>query len=178
MRELQVKVTAEDHRIAWLAAVAVALATAEAALPSPIPGVKPGIANIVVLLVLHRYGFAAAAWVSLLRVVAASLLLGAFLTPTFVLSFSGACASLGALWLATKLPAQWFGAVSHSVLGSFAHVAAQLLVVYWWLIPHAGLAYFVPVFALAALLFGTVNGLICARLLGERSGMRCSAATA
>jgi heptaprenyl diphosphate synthase len=40
-----------------------------------------------------------------------------------------------------------------------------MLVVYLWLIPHAGIAYLIPVFATAALVFGTVNGLIAARFM-------------
>ena len=34
-----------------------------------------------------------------------------------------------------------------------------------WLVPHDGVFYLVPVFALAATLFGLVNGLVAARLL-------------
>jgi len=160
--------TTEDHHFAKLAAVAIGLSLVEAALPSPLPGVKPGLANIVTLLVLQRFGWRAAAWVSLLRVVAGSLLLGSFLSPGFVLSFSGALLSLAALALACQLPANWFGPISHSILAAFAHIAAQLAVVYFWLIPHAGVLYLAPIFAAAALLFGIVNGLVASRLLGEK----------
>lgn len=158
--------TPEDHRLARLAAFAIGLSLVEATLPSPLPGVKPGLANIITLLVLHRFGLRAAIWVSLLRVVAGSLIFGTFLTPSFVLSFCGAAASLAVLALASRLPGMLFGPVSHSILASFAHIAGQLAIVYLWLIPHAGLAYLFPVFAAAALLFGAVNGLIAAKLLG------------
>jgi heptaprenyl diphosphate synthase len=40
-----------------------------------------------------------------------------------------------------------------------------MAVVYLWLIPHAGIAYLIPIFATAALVFGTVNGLIAARFM-------------
>lgn len=159
--------TPDDHRVARLAALAIGLSLVEAAFPSPLPGVKPGLANIVTLLVLQRFGWRAAAWVSLLRVVAGSLLLGSFLSPGFVLSFSGALASLGALALARTLRPNWFGPVSHSILAAFAHVGAQLAVVYFWLIPHSGVLTLAPVFAAAALLFGIVNGIIVARLLDQ-----------
>jgi heptaprenyl diphosphate synthase len=165
MTPLTIETTARDHQVARLTAFAIALHLAEAVVPSPLPGVKPGIANIITLYVLHRYDFSTAAWVSLLRVFAASLLFGNFLTPTFVLSLSGALASLAMLALAMRLPARWFGPVSHSIFAAFAHIAGQLLVVRLWLIPHAGLAYLVPVFAAAALIFGTLNGLIAAKLL-------------
>jgi len=163
--KINIQTTAEDHRIAKLAAFAIGLSLAEAAIPSPLPGIKPGLANIVTLLVLERFGLSAAIWVSLLRVVAGSLILGTFLSPSFFLSFAGAATSLTVLALARPLPRAWFGAVSLSIFAAFAHIAGQMLVVYLWLIPHAGVLYLAPVFAAAALLFGTVNGLVCARLL-------------
>ncbi len=161
--------TAEDHHIARMAAVALGLTVLESAIPSPLPGVKPGLANIVTLIVLTRYGWRMAAWVSLLRVLAGSLLFGNFLTPGFFLSLSGAVLSLTALALARHLPARWFGPVSHSIYAAFAHITGQLLVVYLWLIPHAGIAYLIPVFASAALVFGAVNGLIAARFMDNDS---------
>lgn len=164
---MQIQTTSDDHRIAKLAAFAIALHMVEALLPSPLPGVKPGIANIVTLYVLLRYDFATAAWVSILRVFASSLLLGQFLSPTFALSLSGALLSLGVLGVAVHLPKRYFGAVSLSILAAFAHIAGQLLVVRLWLIPHASVAYLIPIFALAALIFGLINGLITAQLLNR-----------
>lgn len=162
---MQIKTTLDDHRIAKLAALAIALHMVEAVLPSPLPGVKPGIANIVTLYVLLQYDFVTAAWVSILRVFASSLLLGQFLSPAFALSLSGALLSLAALWLVQHLPKRYFSAVTLSIVAAFAHIAGQLLMVRLWLIPHAGVAYLIPVFAAAALLFGLINGLITAKLL-------------
>ena len=161
--------TPEDHHLARMAALAIGLSFIEAAIPSPLPGVKPGLANIVTLIVLARYGWRAAAWVSLLRVVAGGLLLGSFMAPGFFLSLSGALCSLAVLAVSQHLPQRWFGAVTHSIFAAFAHIAGQLLLVYFWLIPHAGLLYLVPIFAVAALLFGTVNGLIAAHFLDRNS---------
>jgi len=161
--------TPEDHRVARLAAVALGLTVLEAAIPSPLPGVKPGLANIVVLIVLARYGWRAAAWVSLLRVVAGSLLMGSFLAPGFFLSLVGALFSLAALAASKHLPQRGFGAVTHSVLAAYAHIAGQMLVVYLWLIPHVGIAYLLPIFAAAALVFGTVNGIIAAQFIDEKT---------
>lgn len=162
---IRLNATADDHRVARMAAVALGLSVLEAAIPSPLPGVKPGLANIVTLIVLAKYGWRTAAWVSLLRVLAGSLLFGNFLAPGFFLSLSGALASLLVLALAQHLPSRWFGPVSHSIFAAFAHIAGQMAVVFLWLIPHVGIAYLIPVFAAAALVFGAVNGLIAARFM-------------
>ena len=166
---IKLSTTAEDHQVARMAAVALGLTVLENAIPSPLPGVKPGLANIVTLIVLARYGWRVAAWVSLLRVVAGSLLFGNFLAPGFFLSLAGAVCSLAVLALSMHLPRRWFGAVTHSILAAFAHIAGQMGMVYLWLIPHAGIAYLIPIFATAALLFGTVNGLIAARFMENKT---------
>jgi heptaprenyl diphosphate synthase len=163
----ELRVTAEDRRVAWLATAALGLALVDAAIPSPLPGVKPGLANIVTLVVLLRYGWGTAVWVSGLRLLAASLLLGYFLAPGFFLALSGTLCSLLTLGLARHLPGRWFGPVSLSILAAFAHIGGQLLLARLWLIPHNGIFLLTPVFAAAALVFGTINGLIAAKLLAE-----------
>src|SRR5512135_702587 len=162
---IKLDTTAEDHHIARMAAVALGLTVLENAIPSPLPGVKPGLANIITLIVLARFGWRAAAWVSLLRVVAGSLLFGNFLAPGFFLSLSGAVCSLAVLAFSLHLPQRWFGPVTDSILAAFAHIAGQMAVVYLWLIPHSGIAYLIPIFAIASLVFGTVNGLIAASFM-------------
>lgn len=162
---IQFQTSSEDHHIARMAALALGISVLEAAIPSPLPGVKPGLANIVTLIVLARYGWRTAAWVSVLRVLAGGLVLGNFLAPGFFLGLSGAIFSLSILAISQHLPSRWFGPVTHSILAAYAHMTGQLLLVYFWLIPHAGVAYLLPIFALAALVFGTVNGLIAARFI-------------
>lgn len=162
-----IETTVEDHRIARLAALAISLMWVDAALPSPVPGVKPGLANIVTLVVLRRHGLSAAIWVTALRVVGGSMLLGRFLTPGFALSASGAVASLLVLSLLTWLPRGWLTSVGLSIPAAFAHIAAQLLLVEVWLMPGLNLWPLVPGFALFAWLGGLVNGLVAERLLRE-----------
>jgi heptaprenyl diphosphate synthase len=164
---VKISTTPQDHHIAKLTALAIGLHMFEAIIPSPLPGVKPGVANIVTLFVLYEYGFATAAWVSLLRVFVSSLLLGQFLSPTFVLSLSGSILSLVVLFLAKNLPKKYFSAISLSIVAAFAHVAGQLIVVRLWLIPHTSVVYLIPIFGLAALFFGFVNGLVASKLLAK-----------
>lgn len=164
---IELEVTAEDRRVAWLATAAVALSLVDATIPSPLPGVKPGLANIVTLVVLLRYGWTTAVWVSGLRLLAGSLLLGNFLAPGFFLALAGTTLSLATLGIARFLPQRWFGPVSLSILAAFAHIGGQLLLARLWLVPHDGVFLLTPVFAGAALVFGTLNGLIAAKLLAE-----------
>lgn len=162
---IELPVTADDRRIARLAALAIGLTLAEAALPSPIPGIKPGLANIVILLVLLQHGWRAAAWVSALRILGGGILLGTLFAPGFWLAAAGAGVSLAILALARHLPERHFGPVSLSVLAAFGHIGGQLALAAGWLLPGSAIVNLLPVFAAAALVFGAVNGVVVARLL-------------
>jgi heptaprenyl diphosphate synthase len=157
----------EDLRIAGFAALAIVIHLAESALPTPLPGFKPGLANIITLYVLLTYGWRMAAWVSLLRVLGGSLLLGTFLSPTFMLSLSGALASLTILAISIHLPGRPFGPVGHSCLAALAHVGGQFFTAYHLFMPHPALLSLLPVLLTAALLSGIVGGIITYKVMQQ-----------
>lgn len=165
-QSIHLQPTALDRRIAWLTALALGLHVIEAALPSPLPGVKPGLANIVTVAALILYGFNTAAWIAILRVVAGGLILGTLFSPTFIMSLSGAFASLLILGLAYRVShGQWFGPVGYSVMAALAHMSAQIGVAYIAFIPNRGIMYLLPLLMTAALIFGIVNGIIARQML-------------
>ncbi|MGL6080508.1 Gx transporter family protein [Methyloversatilis discipulorum] len=166
---VEVQPSARDRRLARYAAAAIAASLIEAAIPSPLPGVKPGLANIVILIVLARHGWRDAAWVSVLRVIAGSLLAGQFLAPGFFLAATGALVSLAVLGALQALPWRWLGPVGRSVAAAFAHIGGQLVLARLWLVPHDGLFNLAPVFFAAALVFGVVNGVVADRLLRDNA---------
>ncbi|WP_020166356.1 Gx transporter family protein [Methyloversatilis discipulorum] len=166
---VEVQPSARDRRLARYAAAAIAASLIEAAIPSPLPGVKPGLANIVILIVLARHGWRDAAWVSVLRVIAGSLLAGQFLAPGFFLAATGALVSLAVLGALQALPWRWLGPVGRSVAAAFAHIGGQLVLARLWLVPHDGLFNLTPVFFAAALVFGIVNGVVADRLLRDNA---------
>lgn len=159
-RTLTFTATREDYRIAWLAALAITIHIAESMLPSPLPGIKPGLANVVTIAALLLYGWRAAVWVSLLRVVVGSILIGTFLTPTFVLSFSGALAAVAIIGLGSLLPGRGLGPIGYCLLASMAHIAAQFFVAYRLFIPHEALFGLLPVLMTAGVGFGLASGLL------------------
>ena len=168
---IKIKTTLLDHQIAQLSAIAIGLSLIESVLPSPMPGVKPGIANIITLYAMYRFNFRTAIWVSILRVFATSLILGQFLSPTFMLSLAGSLLTLLTLYFSIKLPSRFFSPMGLSVLSSFAHVTGQLLLVRLWLIPHASIYYLIPIYSAAALIFGLINGWITYRLLKHHNSI-------
>lgn len=166
---------------AGFAALAICIHLFESSLPSLL-GIKPGLANIITLIVLLRYGLRMAVQVQLLRVFIASLLNGSLFSPTFFLSLSGSLAALLGLSLVYVLVFRiggkkpglpistdtWQpGAISFSVIAALANMCGQFLLAYAWLIPHAGLFKLLPFLLLIALAFGWVNGIISHHVLHQ-----------
>lgn len=156
--------TREDHQIAWFTALAILIHVFEATLPS-IFGIKPGLANIITVCVLYLHGWRLAAWVSILRVLVASLIIGTFLSPTFMLSLSGSLCSLLILYVAQAVPGRGFSAIGVSVLGALAHISGQVICVYLLFIPHPGLWRLYPILLTVALILGLINGIISLKLI-------------
>ncbi|MBF0310816.1 MAG: Gx transporter family protein [Magnetococcales bacterium] len=154
--------SSELRRDLWfgnLAGLAIAAQMLEAFLPGLGPWFKPGLANIFTLVAFSWWGWRAAVAVSLVRVVAASLLLGTFLSPTFLLSLSGACGALLGLGLALVLP--WrTGPVGRSLLASMAHMAGQFLMAWLVVVGHPAIFQLLPWFLLGAWITGLVNGIL------------------
>ncbi len=155
----------QDALVAGFAALAIAIHILEAAFPSPLPGVKPGLANVVTVVVFVRWGWRTAAGVAVLRILVGSLLVGSFLSPTFLMSASGGVAALAALGLVGLLPGQPVGALGASILAALAHMGTQLLVAYALFIPHSALFGLAPPLMTASLIFGTVSGMIAATVV-------------
>ena len=83
-----------------LTAIAIVLAIVESFIPSVgIPGVKLGLANIAILIVLYELGIWEAVLVNVIRVVVAALVRGTILSMGFLMSLAGAFLSLGIMIL-------------------------------------------------------------------------------
>lgn len=171
MLPVTLPVTQGDHIIAGLAALAILIHVAETAIPSPLPGVKPGLANVITLLALLQYGWSVACWVALLRVVVGSIVLGTFLGPPFFLSMSGTLGSLLVLGLAWKwnecctslgagVGCLRFGPLGFALMAAMAHMYGQFYAAYWFFIPHDGLFTLLPLLLTSSVVFGLLSGAI------------------
>ena len=163
-----VRVTAQDMRIAQLAALAIGIHVLESAFPSLLPGIKPGLANVITLTVCFLYGWKAAVWVTVLRVLGGSLVVGTFMTPTFALSVSGAAATLICIGLLLWMGRGGFlglSPVGVAVLSALAHMTGQFMVAWALFVPHPAMLTLLPVLLTAALVFGVINGVLSHYLL-------------
>lgn len=110
-----------------LTAVSMVLSYVEMLLPpiwSAVPGIKVGLPNIVILLLLYKFSFKEAAAVSLVRISLVSLLFGNAMI--FLYSLGGAVLSLTVMWLLKK--ADFLSLTGVSVSGAISHNLGQIIV--------------------------------------------------
>ena len=142
-----------------LTAAAIVIAILESFIPSVgIPGVKLGLTNIVILIILYELGIWEAVVVNLLRVLVVSFVRGTFLSMGFFMSLTGCVFSLGIMILFYLLIKQ-FSIIGVSVIGSIFHVAGQILIAMIYL----GSAYiflYLPVIAISAIITGVFVGVV------------------
>lgn len=142
-----------------LTAGAIVIAILESFIPSiGIPGVKLGLANIVILVILYELGILEAIIVNLLRVIVVGLVRGTFLGMGFFMSLTGAVFSLGIMILFYLLIKK-FSIIGVSVIGSIFHVTGQILIAMIYL----GTAYIVlylPIIGLTAIATGIFVGIV------------------
>jgi heptaprenyl diphosphate synthase len=160
----------DKYRIAVLAAYALALSGFESLIPTPIPWLRLGLANIITLAALLLYGFRTAISVTLIRVILASLFLGTFLGPAFILSFGGGVTSIAAMGLAHRVCKKMFGPVGLSLIGALFHNLAQLALAYVLFIQRVEAVFLItPILILLGTFTGVANGVISGLLIEKIS---------
>ncbi len=142
-----------------LTAAAIVIAILESFIPSVgIPGVKLGLANIVILIILYELGIVEAVVVNVLRVIVVGLVRGTFLSMGFLMSITGCALSLGIMIIFYVLIKK-FSIIGVSVIGSVFHVTGQILIAMIFL----GTAYiflYLPVIAISAIITGVFVGIV------------------
>lgn len=147
---------------ALLASLAMILSFIESRIPAfvAIPGVKVGLANIAVLFALYRLGIKEAIVVSVIRIIAISMLFG---TPmSAIYSLGGALVSFTVMILLKRLtPAS---EVSVSVAGAVGHNIGQIAVACILLETNV-VIYYLPFLFLSGTIAGVVIGIVSALVI-------------
>lgn len=147
-----------------LTAGAIVIAIIESFIPSiGIPGIKLGLANIVIILTLYELGIVEAIIVDFLRVFLVGLLRGSLFTMGFLMSLTGAIFSLGIMILFYLLIKK-FSIIGVSVIGSLLHVIGQILIAMIFL-ETGYVIYYLPVIALSAIITGVFVGIVASLII-------------
>ena len=122
-----------------------------------VPGIKMGLPNIAIILVLYRTGTKEAIAVSFIRIVISSILFGNI--TMFWYSVAGAALSLAVMILLKRIDS--FSSLGVSVAGALAHNIGQILVA-MLLMQTTQIGYYMIVLSIT----GTVSGIFVGLLGG------------
>ena len=137
--------------------VSLVLSYIEAIIPInlPVPGMKLGLANIVIIWVLYSMGIKAAAIVSLVRVILAGFMFGNMYSIIF--SMAGALLSLITMYFLKKIKA--FSIIGVSIAGGVMHNAGQIIVS-MIVLENVRMAYYFPALMISGVVAGIAIGLL------------------
>lgn len=147
-------------KIAFLAisvTLGLILSYVEALIPvfAGVPGMKPGLSNILIVFLLFRYGIAEAATVNLLRILIAGILFG---NPfSIVYSLSGAVFAI--IGMALLKRTGMFSVYGVSMAGGMLHNAGQILVA-TFIVENYNIVLYLPVLIVSGCITGFIVGFI------------------
>lgn len=148
--------------IALLTSLALIFSYVEAIIPynPAIPGIKLGIANVVTVIALYKFGWKDAACVSVLRIVLAGLLFNGVFGMLY--SLAGALVSFIGMLLLKR--SKVFSIVGVSMAGGVLHNLGQLLVAAA-LIEDLRIFFYFPVLLFSGIVSGIAIGIAATLIL-------------
>ncbi len=120
-----------------------------------IPGIKLGLPNIAIIIILYKFGYKEAFVISLLRVLLTSLLFTNGITMLY--GITGAFLSFAAMLLLKK----HFNIITVSIVGGVVHNIGQIVVAYF-ILQTEQLIYWLPALVISGVISGAIIGLIAA----------------
>ena len=145
--------------IAMLSALAIIFGYIESLFPaSPIPGIKLGISNIVILIALYRMNFGSAFFIMLIKVLVTSLLFSGL--NVFIYSFSGGVFSILIMHFSKPI----FSKIGVSMEGGVFHNIGQLLTASVMMQTSAVFVY-TPYLLISGIIVGFVTGNVSSIIL-------------
>lgn len=152
-------------RLTMLLSLSVVLNIFESIIPlfnGIIPGLKLGLANSIILLIIYLFSFKDALYVSILRVFLVGILRTGLFSVTFAFSLGGALLSVVMMSLAkskTKL-----SIIGVSIIGSITHSIGQIMVAMLVLKTH-NIIYYLPWLLVFSIPTGIFIGMISKELV-------------
>ena len=151
--------------LSMLLAMAIVLNMVETLIPIFIPGVKLGLANIIILIMLYEFKPTEALIVNLLRIIIVGLIRSTLLSTTFLMSLTGGIFSYLLMLLFSR--EKIFSPIGVSVLGAVGHTVGQIVIANI-LLDTTAVVYYLPLIALLSVFTGVFSGIL-ARAYLKRS---------
>lgn len=152
-------------KLSILLSISVVLGLIESFIPimnGIVPGIKLGLANIVIVFAIYELSFKDAIYISVLRVLLIGILRTGLFSISFFFSLGGALLSIVFMYLAkvyTKM-----SIVGVSVVGSIFHSIAQIIIACIFL-SNINIVYYLPILLISSIVTGVIVGSISSKLV-------------
>lgn len=125
-----------------------------------VPGIKLGLANIVIVILLFRFGTKEAYGISVARVILAGFLFGNL--ASILYGLAGAMLSLTVMLLLKKTGK--FKVITVSAVGGICHNVGQLIVAIL-VLENYRISYYLPVLLISGLVTGILIGIVAQEVI-------------
>jgi len=129
------------------------------------PGIKLGLANFIIVLMIYQNRITDAFVINILRIVLTGFLFGNMYGILY--SLAGGIVSFGVMHLGKKC--NLFGISGVSILGGISHNIGQLLVAFY-VVRTSGVLYYIPVLMIGGLVTGLLIGIVAKEVLKRLAG--------
>mgnify|MGYP000897287657 FL=1 len=143
--------------ISLFVSVALIVSLLEYYIPIPIPNVRLGLSNVIIINSIILLGFKETFFISFLKAVLLVIILG---NPvSFIYNFSAGFTSIVTMYILNKFCSKYLSLIGISVLGSVSHVMVQILVS-MVLLNTRTLINFIPFLGIIGVFTGILVGII------------------
>mgnify|MGYP000389353143 FL=1 len=143
--------------ISLFVSVALIVSLLEYYIPIPIPNVRLGLSNIIIINSILLFGFKETFFISFLKAILLVIILG---NPiSFIYNFSAGFTSIVTMYILNKFCSKYLSLIGISVLGSVFHVMVQILVS-MVLLNTKTLINFIPFLGIIGVFTGILVGII------------------
>jgi len=157
--------TKKIAKLSMLLSISVVLGLLESLIPifsGVIPGIKLGLANIVIVYAIYKFSFKDALYISILRVILIGLLRTGLFSITFFFSLSGAIISLVVMYLVKKYTK--LSIVGVSIVGAIFHSIGQIIIAIIFL-NNINIIYYLPILLISSVITGIIVGLCADKII-------------
>ena len=142
--------------------LAIIINLIESLIPSIIvPGARLGFSNIVIMVILYKYGFKESLIVLILRILLVGVFRGTLLSYPFYMSLFGGLSSI--LVMKAVKAIKLFTEIGVSVCGAVMHTIAQICVAIV-MFDTIEISFYLPYLLIISLVTGVIVGLTCKKI--------------
>lgn len=124
------------------------------------PGIKLGLANFIIVLMLYRFGWKEALAVNGIRIILSGFLFG----NLFAIMYSIAGAMISFLFMLIIKKIKGFSILGVSICGGVTHNIGQLLIA-MFVVQTKGVLYYIPVLLIGGVITGLLIGILASQVL-------------